>query len=182
MPAILPPTNIDLKMITWINQFHSPFFDKIMVLIANIGEYAIIWFVIGIIIFLTNKRQGKKIFLVLIFSLIIEVIINDGFLKQYFFRERPYLLLPNIHQAGPNWINSSFVSGHTASTIAAITVIGYFYRRWLTWLIPLGLIMVYTRLYLGMHYPTDILGGIVVGLLSGVIALQIGKKILKLKT
>lgn len=179
MSIPIPPTNIDITIITWINQFHYPFLDRLMVFVANIGEYAIIWLAIGLFILLTNKKKGKKIFTLLVLALIIEVIINDGIIKQLFFRERPYIFLSNIYHLGPDWTNGSFISGHTASTVAAIAVTGCFYHKWLFWLIPFGLLMIYTRLYLGMHYPTDIIGAVIIGLISTSLSFKIIKKVLR---
>lgn len=173
------PISLDFRILEVINSFHNSFFDTVIVFASNIGEYAIIWLIIGLYFLLFDKKHGKLMFFTLAIALIIEVTINDGFLKNFFYRERPYLLFQNLHHLGPDTTNSSFVSGHTASSVAAFLVFIKFYKKMIWPLLALVLLMIWTRFYLGMHYPSDIIGGVIVGCVSAWLAFLIGKKVLK---
>lgn len=179
IPINVPIYEFDKSILIFINQFHSPTLDKIIVAISNIGEYAFIWIVIALLLALTNKKVGKEFLIVLAAALILEVIFNDGIIKHLFFRERPYLSLSGIHHMGPNWINSSFVSGHTASSIVSTIIISKYFKAMIAPCIAIILLMIYSRFYLGMHYPTDIIGGILLGAISAIISLKFTKKRLK---
>jgi len=175
------PPKWDFQILEIINNFHRPFLDTILVFISNIGEYAIIWLIIGLFLLFFDKKNGKIIFVTLAIALIIEVIINDGILKTIFYRERPYVLFTDLHHLGPNTANSSFVSGHTASSIAAFLVLIKSSKKIFYLLLPIVLLMIWTRFYLGMHYPSDVISGIIVGYICATLAFLIGKKVLKFK-
>jgi undecaprenyl-diphosphatase len=175
------PNLIDSNIVKTLNSFHNSFLDIVMVFISNIGEYAIIWLIIGLFLLMLDKKNGKFMFSTLIIALIIEVAINDGILKNIFYRERPYLLFSELHHLGPDTMNSSFVSGHTASSIAIFLVLIKFYKKMFYPFAFLVLLMIWTRFYLGMHYPSDILGGVAVGTLSAWLAFSISKKFAKIK-
>jgi undecaprenyl-diphosphatase len=178
-PFYLQPFIFDERLLIIINNLHSPILDKIMVFIATISEYAGIWILFGLLCFFIDRKNGKKVIVTLFIALAIEVIINNIILRQFVFRERPYLALDHIHHLGLNWKNSSFVSGHTASSIAAYLVFLKFYKKAL---IPFGiltLLIIWTRFYLGMHYPSDVIGGIVAGIICAYSAFLIQKRIVK---
>ena len=176
LPINIPVLYFDKSLLLFVNQFHSNILDKTVEIISNIGEYAIIWIIIAITLAILDKKNAKRFLLTLAIALIAELLLNDGIIKHLFFRERPYLALINIYHVGLNWSNSSFVSGHTASSVASLIVIGSYYKKMIAPCAIITLIMIYTRFYLGMHYPTDILGGIVVGALAGYSAVSLIKR------
>jgi len=179
LPINIPINEFDKSLLIFINQFHNPILDKIVVSISNIGEYAIVWVIIALLLALTNKKNAKKFLLIFAVALVIEVIFNDGIIKNTFFRERPYLALNNIYHVGLNWTNSSFVSGHTASSVVASIVISLYFRKMILPCTIITLIMIYTRFYLGMHYPSDIIGGIIIGAAATLIAFRLTRNSIK---
>jgi undecaprenyl-diphosphatase len=172
----LAPLNLDQNIVAAINGQHFFLLDYLFLAISYLGEYGIIWIILAAIVFYFDKKNGRRNALLILLAVIIEVAVNDGIIKHIFYRPRPYLLMENIHQLGPMWKSSSFVSGHTASSIAAGLILIWKYKKWLWPIIIFTLLMAYSRLYLGMHYPTDILGGIIVGSLSATAAVAILRK------
>ena len=73
----------------------------------------------------------------------------------------------------------SFPSGHTAASFAAVTALFFAKEKYRYPALVLAVLIAFSRLYLYVHYPTDILGGILVGILCGVIAYLITRKKLK---
>ena len=178
-PITLHPFSGDLPLFHIINNWHSPIWDKIMLVFTDSGEFAIIWLLIAAIIFFTDKKNGRKILTLTLFAVIISSFLNDLFLKSIFFRERPYIFLQDIHHLGNYWANSSFVSGHTSSSFAAFFILGRYCKKWFWLFLLLAIIIAYSRIYVGMHYPSDIIGGIIVGIISALIVLKIDRKALK---
>ena len=175
-PIRLNPFPFDIAIFRYFNNLHSAFFDHIMLSVSTVGEWAIIWIFIGIVIYLCDKKRGREVFFVTILAIIISSILNDVIVKAFLFRERPYLYLENVHQLGIRWTNGSFVSGHTASSFAAALVFCSYYKKWAIIFVILALLIAYSRIYLGMHYPSDLLGGVVIGGLSAWIVFKINKK------
>ena len=108
---------------------------------------------------------------------------SEGILKHLltlFFPERvrPYLAHPGvIVPVGTEYHDSSFPSSHNSSTAAIVTGFVYYYRR----LVPVGallvLAMAFSRMHNGMHYPTDVLAGITLGVGYGALAIVVVRRL-----
>ncbi|CAB1083999.1 putative membrane-associated phospholipid phosphatase, PAP2 superfamily [Olavius algarvensis Delta 1 endosymbiont] len=88
-------------------------------------------------------------------------------------RDRPCEALSNIHGRVSPSDQFSFPSGHTAAAFVMATLISYFFPLLSMPVISWALLVGFSRIYLGVHYPTDILAGMAVGLLSALAALSI---------
>lgn len=89
-------------------------------------------------------------------------------IKKLYPRIRPHLALPNIRTFRKPLVDHSFPSGHTTA-IFSITVPVMMFMPILTWiLLPIALIVAFSRMYLGLHYPSDCLAGALLGTLSAV--------------
>lgn len=152
----------DKKIILGIARFQTPLLTGILTFITHLGDSGIIWIAIGVayLIGKRDKKTGTKVILALLFSLLFTNII----LKNAVMRPRPFTSLgytPLVEETG--W---SFPSGHTSSSFAAAIVL-LINRKWrgIPYLLLAGVIA-FSRLYLQVHYPLDILGGCVMGCLS----------------
>lgn len=163
--------SIDRFIIAFVqNYIHNPFLDKIMPFITWLGNIGLIWIIISVIM-LTSKRYRKAGKLA-IYSLVIGAVIGELLLKNIICRPRPFMEIENINILIRRPTTYSFPSGHTASSFAAI---GAFLKTIdnklvMIPLVLLGLLIAFSRLYLLVHYPLDILGGIVLGLISAKLA------------
>jgi len=159
--------SLDKKIFEAINHAHFPVMDYFMYFVSLVGELAIIWFFLGVLVLYKNKKEGKKILILMTLAIILTVLINHTVVSYFFFRLRPYLALPGVHQLGKQWMDSSFPSGHVSSAMAATVILGRYYRKYLAWMMLFVILTMYSRVYLGMHYPSDVLAGVAVGLISG---------------
>jgi membrane-associated phospholipid phosphatase len=122
------------------------------------------------------KKQSYKI----IGSLLINTAITQG-LKYSIHRDRPYINYPNL--VNPQYLetDASFPSGHTSTAFALATSISLQNKKWyyvvpsFLWAGSVG----YSRMYLGVHYPSDVLAGAIIGAGSAFLSNWLSKKLLK---
>jgi undecaprenyl-diphosphatase len=108
----------------------------------------------------------------MLLALLFAHVFGTVLLKNLFERTRPYLEHPHLEtilQSG----GYSFPSGHTSSSFAALTVLLLTFKKYKIWFILLACAIAFSRMYFFVHYPSDILGGIVVGVAMGFLAVKI---------
>lgn len=159
--------NLDEQLFKLINSHSNIYFDYLFSTISYLGEYGIIWIIISIICLLYDDKNGKTVFMLLMLAILFSFLLNDVLIKNVFFRERPYLALENIHQLGISWTNSSFLSSHASLSVSSAIILIYFYPKAKYLIYFFVFFMLYSRIYLGMHYPLDVIGGFLVGLITG---------------
>lgn len=162
---------IDTQIFRAINNFHFKALDFLMYLVSLIGELAIVWFAAGLLILYKNKKDGKKILVLLTVAILLTLVVNHIVIAYFISRSRPYIELLDVHQLGKQWKDSSFPSGHVSSAVASTVILGKYYKKWILPMILLIVLTMYSRVYLGMHYPGDVLGGVLVGLVCGWVTL-----------
>lgn len=135
--------------------------------------------VIGVVLLLLALKPYRYIGLVMSLSLVMEFILNNLFLKKLIARPRPYEIFREVDLLVMRARDSSFPSGHTGSAFA-ISLVFYLLLpekfKGYGWLaILLSVLMGYSRLYVGIHYPTDVLGGALLGCLTSIFAVRLLK-------
>lgn len=151
--------NVDRGILLWINARSSPLLDAFMVHITDLGSVLCISVVtVAIAAYLVSKKMYVKTFLLL--ASIGGAAILNFTLKLFFQRARPELWERLVTES-----NFSFPSGHAmGSSALAFTIIALLWNtRWRIPAIVIGALYIIvigsSRLYLGVHYPTDVLGG-----------------------
>ena len=158
--------NIELSILDWIQTKHTPFLDKIMVFITRLGDAGIIWIMLSIVLLLIPKT--RKSGAVMVVALVVDVLLCNIVLKNLVARTRPYDVNTGVHLLVAKLHDYSFPSGHTAASFASVTAL-YLAGEKKLWKFALVLacLIAISRLYLYVHYPTDVLGGILFGVISG---------------
>ena len=152
----------------------SPVMDRLMIFISMLGTAGILWIVSGLI--LTCMKDTRKCGIMMLLSLAIQALIVNACIKPLVMRPRPYDLRPYIELVvRPMW-DYSFPSGHTAAAFAVATAIFLYDKRWGIPAYIFAVLMAFSRLYLYVHYPSDVLAGMLIGILSGVLAWVIVRK------
>jgi len=181
LPVHLSGQNADINLLHSINSSSAPFLDHSFQFV-NSTAYPVSFAVpIGAIaIGLIGKDKDTKINGC---ETAISLIIASGVtysLKYSVNRTRPFVTYPFIERktaAG----SSSFPSGHTTTAFAAATSLILNYPKWYV-IVPSYLwagSVAYSRMYLGVHYPTDVLGGILIGAGSSLLVHEVKKKLEK---
>ncbi|MDD4983988.1 MAG: phosphatase PAP2 family protein [Candidatus ainarchaeum sp.] len=151
--------NIDVWLFQAINGLagKSVFWDNFMYYFSIISPYL---FVI-LLIFAYVYYKDSMIFVKALFVIGL-CFLFKGLLGLFFFRDRPFVALKNVNFIGNHDPTSSMPSGHTMFSFGAFFPTLEF-KNWLTWLMLfLAILTAFSRVYLGYHYPSDILVGILV--------------------
>lgn len=167
---------VEFKILDFLQTLHSPVMDKVMCFVSRLGNAGMIWILLAIVLFFFPKT--KKTALILVTALVVDGILCNGILKNLIRRVRPYDVNTAITLLISKPIDFSFPSGHTAVSFAAVTSL-FLAREKMLWkpALLLAVLIAFSRMYLYVHYPTDILGGILVGILSGWLGYFIYNKI-----
>ena len=165
----------DGQLLRWLmERFSHPVLDEMMQFVSSLGNKGMIWIAIGILLLLfgvKNKKRRNGGLLVLL-SLAVNFLACNVILKPLVDRTRPYYVLeytPLIPPVG----DPSFPSGHTSASFAAATAIYCINKKWGIAAYLLAAVMGFSRLYLGVHFPTDVLFGAVVGMVAAKIVVYI---------
>lgn len=157
-------TKIDFAVLDFIrNTLSSSFMDYIMPIITDFGSGGLLWIAVGVIMFCTEKyrRCGASVLIGLLLCLVLGNIV----------------LKPLIGRMRPCWINEgidmlvripgdySFPSGHTLAVFTTAFIIFGYSKRLGIPILVLACLIGFSRMYLYVHYPTDVLGGIVLAAL-----------------
>ncbi|HAR99545.1 MAG: Membrane-associated phospholipid phosphatase [Candidatus Moranbacteria bacterium GW2011_GWC2_37_73] len=173
----------EIKIVQYFNRIGSKNFDDFLALVNSIRFLAIFWVAIIIIAIIKHPEIINSFLVAVGIVTILHFGITEGIMKHlllYFVpkRKRPYVAYPDlIKSIGKKFSDSSFPSSHMASTVAMLFVVIAFYPSLLFLSVIFVLVMAFSRLHSGMHYPSDILAGIILGLLYGWIAMEILKSV-----
>lgn len=173
--------NQNVMLFYFINLgMENPFFNFLMPLITDFGSF-IAWGIICVLLFIFGGEKGRKVSIIGLLALVLANIVVYE-LKYLVAEPRPFLVLSNVHQLISESEIYSFPSGHAASSFSVAAVIGLKYKfnikgRDYSWLYPLiafSILIGFSRIYIGVHYPLDVVFGAIVGIVSAAIALQLG--------
>lgn len=160
--------SIDVAIFRFINgTLANPVTDKLMPFITDVTHwylvYVLLWF---IILFKGGKyRVGLAIGMILL--VIVSDQISSSLLKNLFERARPCKVLENVHLLVGCTDSYSFPSSHAVNNFAAAMFFTYFYRH-LKWILfSVATLMALSRIFVGVHYPSDVFGGALIGLVIG---------------
>ena len=139
-----------------------------MCFITRLGDAGMVWILLAVILLVIPKT--RKYGLVLMTALCVDLVLCNGILKNLFARIRPCDINTQVQLLIARPDDFSFPSGHTAASFTAVTAL-YLSGEKKLWkpALMLACLIAFSRLYLYVHYPTDILGGILVGIAAGYI-------------
>lgn len=170
---------IEIQILDWIQGLRTPAGDIFMPVITSLGNAGIIWILLAALLLIIPKT--RKTGAVLAIALVLDVVLCNGIIKNLAARMRPYDRNPVVELLIHKPIDYSFPSGHTVASFAAVSAL-YFAGEKHMWkpVLVLAVLIAFSRLYLYVHYPTDVIGGAVLGILCGYLADKIaGKTIMR---
>ena len=179
--------SFDLSVFTFLQAGRTKFLDTFMNIVTTLGDEGILFIAIALVLLITKKY--RKIGFGMLAFLAIMLVCNNFVLKEIFARERPFNLYETFPGKFSDWNEAlgkyvypditkmphsySFPSGHTSSAFAAGVAILCYNRKGGIPATLFAFLMGFTRIYVGVHYTTDVIAGAVVGViyaLMGVLA------------
>lgn len=160
----------EIDFLNWLQTIHNPILDKLMVGITYLGSGGILWIIIALCLLLNKKYRTWGI--VAAASLIGCLIIGNLILKPLVARTRPYDVVGFANLLVGRLSDYSFPSGHTYASFAAATVLFAMNKKWGTCALIVAAFISFSRLYLYVHFPTDVLAGFVIGVVIALFCIQ----------
>lgn len=168
MDALL---TLDGNLLLWIQEhLRADWLTPFMTGFTKLGNLGMIWILLCLILlcFKKTRTAGVAGLVGLFFSLVL----NNLFLKRVIARTRPYEVIEGLQLLTKKATDFSFPSGHAGSSFAAASAIFFTMKkgraRWVV--IFFAALMAFTRLYIGIHYPSDVICGTLSGILCGAAA------------
>lgn len=169
-------TNFEISILLWIQENLRGAMDGLWIFITKLGNGGWFWIAIGIALLLFKKTR------VIGFSVLISLGINAIFtnitLKDLIARPRPFNVSDEIITLIKHPRSFSFPSGHTSCSLtAALALCKLIDKKYGVPAVVLASLIAFSRLYVGVHYPTDVLGGVVVAFVSSTWGCYLVKKV-----
>lgn len=165
----------ELAVLDFIQKtFKCGFLDFLMLWMSWLGNGGMIW--IAITVFMLLSKKYRKTGIMNVAALICCLLIVNIGLKNLVARPRPCWLNDGVQMLIAIPKDFSFPSGHSAASFAAACVIFSQYKKTGIAAMALAALIAFSRMYLYVHFPTDILGGVIIGVLIGIIVPSVFKK------
>lgn len=158
----------ELPILWWIREHLTcPFLDTVMPYITSLANNGEIWILLALILLCFKKTRKAGVAMGL--AMACGYLIGNMGLKNLFARIRPYNVA-EVEILVAKLKDFSFPSGHTLVSFEAATALFCYHRKWGIAALTLATVIAYSRLYLFVHYPTDVLAGALLGVGLGLAA------------
>ena len=143
-----------------------PFLDKIMALLSTLGNAGLLWIVIAVVLCISKKyrRGGMQ----MLSAELLGFIVGNLIIKNLVNRLRPFQIDETVSLIVMIPFDSSFPSGHTLTGITAAVTLMFIDKRMGIPALVLAILIAFSRMYNFMHFPTDVLAGALLGVVSAV--------------
>ena len=166
---------MELQILDALQTIHNPVLDALMCVITRLGDAGMIWILLCIVLLVMPKT--RKSGMVLLAALLVDLLICNVILKPTIQRIRPFDVITDIELLVKRPLDYSFPSGHTAASFTSVMAL-YLAGEKKLWIpaLVLAVLIAFSRLYLYVHYPTDVLGGMIIGVISGALGYWLVQK------
>lgn len=158
----------EYQFLSWIQDHRIAILNPVMKFFSFLGDKGWFWIVLALVLLMF--RQTRRTGIEVAAAMLLMFIIGNLILKNVFDRIRPYDLYESLIPLANRPLDASFPSGHSMQSFAAATAIFQNDRRWGTAALILASLIAASRLYNGMHYPTDVIAGVLLGIAAGLLS------------
>ncbi|HEX9615325.1 MAG TPA: phosphatase PAP2 family protein [Bacteroidota bacterium] len=163
--------SIDLGLFVFINQsLQNAVLDFLMPFITDLNkQLPVLITVLAILAWMVVKggTTGRIAAVLLIITITFSDQLSSSWVKHLFERVRPCHELENVHLLVDCGSGYSFPSSHAVNSFAGATVLSFFFRKWLWAFASFAVVAALSRIYVGVHYPSDVAGGALLGFACG---------------
>lgn len=164
----------DRELFIYLNGFHTPWLDPIVLFMTKTIAWLPLYLFLIYLIYKNYKKDSWIVLVGIVITILLADQITSSIMKPFFMRLRPShepSLVGIIHIVD-NYKGGlyGFASSHAADTFGTVMFFCLLFRKQyntIYWLFAWALVHTYTRIYLGVHYPGDILVGAIIGLMAG---------------
>jgi undecaprenyl-diphosphatase len=167
---------LDKRLLLYLNGFHHPALDPVVLFITH----TFTWLPLYILLLYLIIKHFKQDWWIFVIGIALTILLTDritsGLMKPFFERLRPSRepSLQGLVHLVDGYVGGKFgfASSHAANTFGTATfffVVFKAARKYFVWLFLWAIVMTYTRIYLGVHYPGDIIVGGIIGVLAGIV-------------
>ncbi len=162
----------EVSILLWIQENLRGALDAFWVFVTHLGDGGYLWIAIGVLLLLFKKTRAVGVSVLL--ALLINLCITNISLKNIIARPRPFNVNPELVTLIKHPSSFSFPSGHTSGSFTAALVLYHLMPKKIgVPAVVLATMIGFSRMYVGVHYPTDVLGGIVVGIVASTVAILV---------
>ena len=169
--------NPDLSILYFFNRaLSAEWLDPVMIALTNVKVWVPVYIIATVLVIYYKRWEGVRIVISTLVLIGLLNIATNSFIKPLIARERPCAELSNgkhivewIRLPDGMRLGYSFPSSHAVNNFGGVLFFIFLFprRKWLLWLLVPAAIVSFTRLYLGLHYPSDTFGGIIIGGVGG---------------
>ena len=170
--------NFDASILLWIQANLRGPLDGLFTFITHLGDKGLLWILLSLVMLWPRKTRRTGV--TSIIAMAIGLVVANLILKNWIARVRPYELVEGLNLMINKQHDFSFPSGHATNSLACAWVI--FRTQKKAFGVPalvVALLICFSRLYVGVHYPTDVLAGIVIGICAAEAAIAIVRALRK---
>lgn len=167
--------HLDTVLFYFINHsLQNPVFNVVMPWVTDLNKQRIVLILVALglgFLFVKGKQKGRIAVALLVVAIVLSDQINSSLVKYWLERPRPCHILKNVHLLVSCGSGFSFPSSHAVNNFCGATVLAFVFQRAGKWLFVFASVVAFSRVYVGVHYPSDVLAGAVVGMLCGLIVI-----------
>lgn len=168
-------TSVDFMILDWVQaHLRCGVLDTIMPWITALGEYGALWMLLTAVFLI--RKDTRRVGVMMAIALALDVVLCNGIIKPLAARPRPFTVRPGVELLIKAPWDYSFPSGHTAVSFAAAGAMWFAGQRGRTAALILAAVIGLSRIYLYVHYPSDVICGAALGLLCGFLGVFFARK------
>jgi undecaprenyl-diphosphatase len=163
------------QVFNYLNSFagQSKIFDGIVIFFGQYLAYVLV----AVFLIIVIKNKNWRLLVIAGVSVFLSRFVITELIRFFYFVPRPFMNNPAVHQLIFNETSGSFPSGHAAAFFALAMAVWFFSKRWSVFFFICAILMGIARVMAGVHWPIDILGGAIIGILSAWLICKISGKI-----
>ncbi len=161
-----PLRSLDVTLFLLINRgSQNSFFDWFMPFMTDLKNFVYVLLALGIWVLVKERKEGLIFLIFVALTLAITDQFSSHLLKEWVGRIRPCAVLPDVHLLTACNTSYSFPSSHAVNIFAGAFFLSQPFRRLTPLFYGIAAVVAYSRVYIGIHYPMDVIGGAGIGLL-----------------
>lgn len=168
---------MELQILHMLQELHAEWLDPVMILLSTLGNAGLIWIALSVV--LAIPKRTRVCAFTMMGAMALSFLLGNIMIKNLVARPRPFMVDASVMLLIPQPGEYSFPSGHTLNGFTAATVIFLYYKKAGVLALLFAGAIAFSRMYLFVHYPTDILAGMLLGIVDAVITYFVVKMMLK---